>query len=342
MSVRLAICLLGVLALSACGGDAIGTSDVHSTESWAPSPVRAGNLRFVSFNIRNFPSFPVEPTEEPRPEPVHHRSETDEQALLDVLTRLDFDVMGVQEIVEPATFQALLGELSARTGRSYTAVFAENHAGNPQHVGVVVDAQRVLVLASAEHEAVDTTGTLRPGLSVRLRSTAEGGVDLGVMVLHLASGSSVKRAELRAAQASASAAIVAEEIAQSADGDYLVLGDLNTARAEQEYPQLDAAFAAHAPLARQANELPCSSYYTSSATNPVVRPALIDHVYAAGLGERDLEVPLTAGTHCAQKRCERFESTDASTGSTFYAVSDHCPVYFEVVDRDDDPEPVGE
>jgi hypothetical protein len=32
----------------------------------------------------------------------------------------------------------------------------------------------------------------------------------------------------------------------------------------------------------------------------------------------------------------QYESTDALSGGSFWGVSDHCPVYFEVVDVDDD------
>ena len=45
-------------------------------------------------------------------------------------------------------------------------------------------------------------------------------------------------------------------------------------------------------------------------------------------------MPVVSGAHCAERLCQPFESTDLQSGSTFYNVSDHCPVYFELTDTD--------
>jgi hypothetical protein len=63
---------------------------------------------------------------------------------------------------------------------------------------------------------------------------------------------------------------------------------------------------------------------------------LIDHVYTASLAERDRSVPLTAGAHCAERSCKPFESASAESGTSYWGVSDHCPVYFEIADEDRD------
>jgi endonuclease/exonuclease/phosphatase family metal-dependent hydrolase len=267
---------------------------------------------------------------------VSYQLVTDDDALLDVLRLLDFDVLAVQEIIEPAAFGAVLERLNAETGRRYEAVFAQNEAGNPQHVGVVADANRARIAWAEEHVEVDVKGTLRPGLSARIESVRDGGIDFTVMSLHLASGSSASRAELRAQQAAAAAAVVARQITQTADGDYLVLGDLNTAREQDEFGGLDAAFAAGTSLVREPNASGCSSYWIKKSTNPLLRPSWLDHAYRASLDELDTEVPIVAGAHCAERLCQAFESTDPQSGSTFYDVSDHCPVYFEVRDADED------
>ena len=190
----------------------------------------------------------------------------------------------------------------------------------------------------AEHTEIDLSGRLRPGLSARIESATEGGVDFGIMVLHLASGSTAKRADLRAQQATAAAEIIAREIIAEQDADYLVMGDLNTAREEEEFAGLDAAFAEATGLARQANVSGCSSYWIKKSTNPLLRPSWLDHVYLASFEELDGEVPVVSGAHCAERACQAYESTDLESGSTFYNVSDHCPVYFEITDRDlDEP-----
>jgi endonuclease/exonuclease/phosphatase family metal-dependent hydrolase len=336
-SVVLGAALLG--ASTGCTVDSTATSEDQAfTEAWQPAPVRDGNLRIVSFNIRNFPFMPVDPEAAPRPAPVSYQLETNFDELLRELTKLDFDVMGVQEIIDTALFADVVKRLAEGTERPYEVVFAQNVAGNPQHVGIVVDTAKVRIAWLDEHEEIDLSGRLRPGLSARLHSVSEGGADFGLMVLHLASGSSVKRADLRAEQAAAAAAIIAREIVDEQDADYIVLGDLNTARAGEEFPGLDDSFGADTGLVRQPNPSGCTSYWIKKSTNPLLRPAWLDHVYLASFDELDRDVPVLAGGHCAERQCQQFESTSPESGSTFYDVSDHCPVYFEIVDRDDDVE----
>lgn len=346
-SIRSGWLAVGLLAALGCSAVGCGVADGSATaeeqelrEQWQPTEVREGNLRIATFNIRNYPFFPVDPEAEPRPEPLAYQPVTDDEALLTVLVKLDFDVMAVQEIIDVELFRALLERLNLETGRAYQAVFAQNEAGNPQHVGIVVDSLLVRMEAVEEHEAIDVRGTLRPGLSARIQSLRDGGVDFGLMSLHLASGSSASRAVLRAEQAAVAAEIVAQQRATAEDGDFLVLGDLNTAREGEEFGLLDAAFDAGTALLRQPNESGCSSYWIKKRTNPLLRVSWLDHVYASSLDELDVQVPILSGAHCAERLCQQFESTDPQSGSTFWNVSDHCPVYFEIQDVDFDDEPV--
>lgn len=342
---------LAVAAIAGCDPDddvAAQSSDVASRpeHQWDPTPKREGNLRVVTFNVRNFPEVPPpEPVEGETTEPaptaptraVTHLEETDVGLLLDVLAELDFDVLALQEIRDPAAFDEVLTQLAARDGRSYASAFTANAlSGNDQQVGVVVRTDRLALGDVAEHPEIDVRGTLRAGLSARVTSLTEGGVDLGVVVLHLASGESTKRAALRAEQAAVVADVVAARAAAWGDADVLVLGDLNTAREEQELGALDAAFAEGTGLVRQENPDGCTSYYVKNKIG-LVAPSWIDHVYAASLDELDRDVPLVSGAHCAERRCQAFESDGPESGTTYWGVSDHCPVYFEIADRDLDP-----
>ena len=124
--------------------------------------------------------------------------------------------------------------------------------------------------------------------------------------------------------------------ASTSDPDYLVLGDLNTAREESEFGGLDAAFATGTGLERQDNPAGCTSYWIKKTGNPLVRPSWLDQVYRSSLEELDPEVPIASGAHCAEHACQQFESRDAASGTSFYSVSDHCPVYFELRDTDTD------
>lgn len=337
--------LVGAAALLALAGcdDATSVGDEQFQTSlppraWEPTPVREGNLRVAELNVRNFPGEAAADSTGPSDAVTSGRvaAETDREMLLDLLGKLEFDVLAVEEIRDTAAFDAVLAELGARKGATYAAVYAENTVShNEQHVGLVARTDRVTLSDVTERPEIDVKGTLRSGLSARAVSAKEGGADFGVMVLHLASGESVKRATLRQEQAAQAALAVKDAQMLAGDDDFIVLGDLNTAREEAEYGALDEAFGLATGLERRENELGCTSYFVKNKLGTLA-PSTIDQVYLASLSELDAEVPLTSGAHCFERACEPFESDGRATGTTYWGVSDHCPIYFELRDTDDD------
>ena len=317
---------------AAGGGGGKADEGSGAGETFTPAAPREGNLRVATFNIRNFP---VEPPQEGQiGSPLSYSLETDQDELLEVLAGLRFEVLAVQEIRDTAAFDALLERLSSATGGDWQARWSVNASGNEQHVGLVFDATRVALDDLREHPEVDVSGTLRPGLSAQLTSLV-GGVDFRAMVVHLASGDSNKRRDLRATQVAAIATVMSALAQETGEADAVVLGDMNTAGGDEELPALDAVMA-EAALRRAAGPMACTAYWVKKSTNPLVRPSLLDQVYLGSFAERDDEVPVLAGGHCAVHACERFESRDDASGGTFWDVSDHCPVYFEVRDEDRD------
>lgn len=358
-----ALLLCGAFAVGAAACSPSASSDTTESEVgtrpprvWSPAPPKTGNLRIAEYNIRNFPNDvmgtapadagsgetgeagapPAEPDRDTRPALVRKVNETDENALLDILERLDFDVLAVEEINDTQRFDDVLARLGARTGRAYQSVYslAWDH---PQHTGIVVRKDHLRIESPKVHGEIATRPTMRAGLSARIVSTKSGGVDFGLLVLHLASGDSAGRATLRAEQARFAARVVAERQAELGDPDFIVVGDMNTARDERELPAFDSAMAGAASgLVREPPDLACSTYYTKGPTNPVLQPSFIDNVYFASMSERDRTVPVTVGAHCYERSCQPFESDSAETGTSYWSVSDHCPVYFEIADTDRD------
>lgn len=65
--------------------------------------------------------------------------------------------------------------------------------------------------------------------------------------------------------------VVADRQAELGDRDFVVLGDMNTARGDQELPAFDGAPAAGGSgLARQQPDLMCSTYSTKGPLNPLL------------------------------------------------------------------------
>ena len=78
-----------------------------------------------------------------------------------------------------------------------------------------------------------------------------------------------------------------------------------------------------------------TAYYVKNKLG-VVAPSWIDHVYTASLSELDVDVPPVSGAHCYERSCQAFDSKGPSDSDTYWGVSDHCPVYFEIADADRD------
>jgi endonuclease/exonuclease/phosphatase family metal-dependent hydrolase len=335
-------------------GTATGESEIGTKppKEWKPSAKKTGNLRIATYNIRNFPRNTLNDVdggadggvaaEEPAPASLARAlEETDLSMAVDVLDKLDFDVLAVQEINDPRAFEDLLGRLGSKNGHRYQAVWSTEWV-HPQNVGIVVRADRARIESPKVHGEIATRETLRAGLTARIVSTKPpsagepGGADFGMLVLHLASGDSAGRAKLRAEQATFAAKVVAERKSELGDDDFIVVGDFNTALQEKEMPNFDTVMAgSESGLSRQKNDSACTTYYTKNKS-PLLEPSWIDHVYVSSLAERDTSVPITAGAHCAERSCQPFESSGAESGTSYWGVSDHCPVYFEIVDQDRD------
>lgn len=351
-----AACAIAGVACSSAEGATTSESEVGTLppRAWSPAPPKAGNLRIAEYNIRNFPKDTMgevdggadattdagadaaaPPDRDVRAPLVRKQTETDIAALIDVLERLDFDVLAVEEINDTKAFDDVLAKLGTRNGRAYQSVYSLEW-DHPQHTGIVVRKDHLRIEKPKVHGEIATRPTMRAGLSARIVSTKTGGVDFGMLVLHLASGDSAGRATLRAEQAKFAATVVAERQAELGDKDFVVVGDMNTARGDQELPAFDGALASGTGLTREEPDLACSTYYTKGPQNPVLQPSLIDNVYVASMEERDRAVPVTVGAHCYERSCQPFESDSAQHGTSYWSVSDHCPVYFEITDLDRD------
>lgn len=362
MRVLCAAVLSSLIAAAAFGCSAEDGATTNESEigtrppkAWTPSAKKTGNLRIATYNIRNFPKDTMglpdggadagadagagaNAEEEPEPTAlVRKQNDTDLAMAVEILDKLDFDVLAVQEINDPRAFEDLLGRLGQKNGRRYHAVFSTEYP-HSQNTGIVVFTDRARIESPKVHAEVATRPTMRAGFSARILSTKEGGADFGLLVLHLASGDSGGRARLRAEQASFAAKVVAERKSEMGDDDFVVVGDFNTALHEKEMPGFDTAIGGGDPesgLARQENESGCTTYHTKGK-NPLLEPSWIDHVYTSSFGERDTSVPIVSGAHCAERSCQPFESSSPESGTSYWGVSDHCPVYFEIVDQDRD------
>jgi endonuclease/exonuclease/phosphatase family metal-dependent hydrolase len=300
-----------------------------TAEDLPQSGPKPGNLRIAAWNIRNFPI-----DERPYNPDLAFARRTNICDLEAVLAGLDADVLAFEEIRDPRRFERILRK--SAPDRSYRVVFSASGGGRGQHIAVAWDHDR-LRLDGQPVEVVEVAlddPHLRPALAVTLKSR-EGNLDFTVIAVHLRA--MPRGYPERVRQYRALAQWIDEWVAEAGDEDVILLGDLNTTGPEGATEQAELAVAdlilGEAGLTRLPNETGCTEYWEGPGDwDGVQIPSLIDHVYVRGLDQLDTSVPLRSWLHCARARCQELDSSPSDPDGTFWDVSDHCPLTFEIRD----------
>lgn len=297
-----------------------------------PDGAHPGNLRIAVWNIRNFPI-----DERPQFPDLGYSRLTNICDLEDTLRGLDADVFALSEICDTRRFPPILQR--AGRGRDYEVMFAGGAGQFGQHAGAAWD-QRLIEPAGGyvEIETVALDPALRSALATYLASVREDGVDFTLVSVHLAAGPKGFQSRLR--QYRALADWVKEWVVDVGDDDVVVAGDFNTTGPPggTTLDELRVAdqMLAEAGLRRLVNVTGCTEYWEGRGREPdgIQVASSLDHVYVRSLEELDTSVPLQAWLHCRRMRCADLESRPGAEDATFWDVSDHCPLTFEIVDRD--------
>ncbi len=268
-------------------------------------------LRVATYNIRRFG---VEPTDLDR--------------LTRLLTRVDADVIAVQEIQDLTRFEQLRARLSTGA-RRYRTVLARCGGKSEMFVGFLYDQRRVTLRETREYPELQGPGEGRchSGERAALLGVFErDGELLHLLVMHLTAGGDADKAAKRRDQWQRALAI-ADDLRDHGAAKVAILGDTNSTgyldnrHGERDYIRGRAAD--HA-LEVVTHPLPCSEYFHPEQGG--LQPSLLDHVVAT----RSLATPRSATVHgfCAELECR--PQPPGQDPPEFATVSDHCPVSFEV------------
>ncbi len=284
-------------------------------------------LRLVTWNLRNFPldSRPQEPD-------LGYSRRTNICDLEAALGGLDADLMALCEVGDTRRFPPTLRRAGGR--RPYREIHSERGGRFDQYLTLVWDASRLTKVGPhQELSALALDGELRPGLAATFRSRAADGVELTVLVVHLAAAPNGLASRRR------QAAIIADWVAARPSSEaVVVLGDFNAAggdrlSADDELAELDTVLAG-AGLARLTNATGCSEYWEGPGRPDGVQvAALLDLVYQRGVALAGTDPAARSWLHCQRAACGELVSRVGAEDATFWDVSDHCPVTFEIVDR---------
>jgi endonuclease/exonuclease/phosphatase family metal-dependent hydrolase len=316
----LAVSLRGRLRCAGFAGPGVTAAEL-------PAPAAHDELRVATWNLRNFPL-----DERPQEPDLGYLRRTNICDLETALGGLDADLIALQEVCDTRRLPPILRRACAP--RPMRAVFSAGGGRHGQHLALAWD-DSVLELVDGPFEITELVLAegMRPGLAAGFRSRGRGGLELTVVTVHLESGSEGFGARRR--QNRALADWLEARGSAAGEASFVVLGDLNTAGSPRgglagELQSVDAILG-RAGLDRLPVAGGCSQYWEGGgARDGVQQPSLLDHVFLGGAARSAAAGPVSAWLHCARAGCAELVSRPGQEDGTFWDVSDHCPLSFEL------------
>lgn len=297
------------------------------------------DLRIATWNIRWFPHG------SPKDKRVDHVHPTDIEWLACTLAWMNVDLFTIQESLATheakAAWRTVTDQLRRDTGAEWRWYLQP--CGNPDehHIGFLWNSNRVTLSqfdvlwefnVKARSPGEPCAGGLRPGLYARVQSARADGADFHLIGLHLKSGPTVFAVEDRHNALNRIDRAVAPLLKE--DEDVVIVGDFNTMGAgdwhsrDAELKNVIRLVGKENPGFEDVSIAPSCTHYFRG------RGGRLDHILiASGMEEAAHPVGQVSG-YCAMENCRRIRG---DYPSAYRHLSDHCPVIFQVQDRDRDP-----
>lgn len=296
------------------------------TSEELPAPAAPGTLRIATWNIRNFPL-----DERPQQDDLGFSRRTNICDLEDVLSALDADLLGLAEIGDKRRFPPILRRA---TGDARYGIRFSSHGGRwGQMIALAWNMDRLeLVGEPFEVPGVALDPSLRPALGAWFRSVDEPGLSFAAVQVHLAA--TPRGFDERQRQYDRLVEWARAAADERGEVRLVVMGDFNTTgwpdgSTNQELELLDSVFAT-AGFGRLPNATGCTEYWEGRGDRDGVQvPALLDLVYVRGL-ESWSPSRAQSWLHCRRLSCGQMISIKGREDGTFWDVSDHCPVTFDL------------
>lgn len=247
-------------------------------------------------------------------------------AVAERIAELDVDLFMVQEIREPAAFDAVLASASATTGRDYVASLGPMCRTSELQLGVVYDRRRFREVEHRTQAMLDPEGrcSCRDGHPPAFLSVleGEGGARLAAMSVHLQYGGRRWMHRARREQWDHLVATILRLRAElgvplAVAGDFNSTGFSDDDRGERT---LILEMAARAGMMLATAELRCTAYWRPNRRTRDYVPSMLDHILLDPAPHGPVEVlgmcATLGGRGCPGDQDVR----------DFLVVSDHCPL----------------
>jgi endonuclease/exonuclease/phosphatase family metal-dependent hydrolase len=269
-------------------------------------------LNFATFNIRNFGS-------------ESSSNKTDKRKLKSILLKTGADVIGVQEIVDAASFKRFVKNYLP----TYKVRLTKCGGLGDQKLGFIYKTSILTLSSFSEDQIMNEKGEcakgLRPAAVAKFRNK-KNGVRFTAINVHLKAGGTQSNADKRYWQYGQLTKLIKKHRKFGAKY-FVVVGDFNTT----DYVLRNKNYRRFLDVVEKNNlidfseSLECSSYWYGGVEDSYFTPSLLDHILVSeSLWDKYKVQEVEVGSHCKKVRCD--ESHEDRLGATFKDVSDHCPV----------------
>ena len=291
-----------------------------------PAPASEDSIRVALWNIRNFPL-----DRRPQDPDLGYSRRTNICDLQDAIHGLDADVIGFEEITDTRRFPPILRR--AGDFRQDRLRFGSHGGRHGQKIALAWDDNRIEMVGELEEIAgVAVTERNKPALVASFRTRQDPSLEFTVIQVHLAA--SPRGFSSRRQQYQALTDWINENALGSERANLIVQGDFNVTGWEggsqaEELALLDNLMRG-VGLRRSPNASGCTEYWEGGGGRDGIQvPSLLDLVYLKGFGDRAVTQP-QSWLHCKRAGCAELVSIAGNEDATFWDVSDHCPVTFEI------------
>jgi len=245
-------------------------------------------------------------------------SATDTTKLFDIIEELDIEVLGVQEMVDPALF----GTMAKRhLGSHFEFIYAPSNAW--QKVGILYNSDKIKLIGQPQIYSEIALGRMdrhRPALRAYFKSLPDG-FDFHVIVVHLKA--SPRGYPERKQQWEFLDTIMADLPAEN-ESDVILLGDFNNV-SKDRYNEFLPLLNKHQyfwPVAE--NDTIITQYWRPDWNVDRIESGTIDHLFISSDAKIEyVENSTKVGGYCSDQKIEILGEFPY-----FYQnISDHCPVY---------------
>jgi endonuclease/exonuclease/phosphatase family metal-dependent hydrolase len=279
------------------------------------------SIQIGTFNIRFFPcnqdgemmkKYNIEMRHPPK------GSATDTTKLFQVIKELDIEVLGIQELVDPALFGAMA---KRHLGNNFEFIYAPSNAW--QKVGIMYNSEKIKLIGQPQIYSEVALGKMdrhRPALRAYFKALPDG-FDFHVIVVHLKASPRGYPQRIKQWEFLDS---IMNDLPTENESDVILLGDFNNV-SKIRYDEFIPLLEKHQyfwPIAE--NDTIITQYWRPDWNVERIESGTIDHLFISSDAKIEyIENSTKVGGYCSDQKKEILGEFPF-----FYEqISDHCPVY---------------